>query len=117
GQTGQTGRSAVPDASTLLAQSAQSMRLLKSAHLVQSVTGKVPGVPIKVMTGDLTTSPAPAATGQETITVAGSDINTSFVVLDGELYTDALGNKWSDFGKASDIYDPTAILNPGHRPG
>ena len=34
------------------------------------------------------------------------------MVLDGELYATLTPNKWSDFGKAADIYDVSAILNP-----
>jgi len=34
------------------------------------------------------------------------------VILDGEMYATLTPSKWSDFGKASDIYDPTTMLNP-----
>jgi serine/threonine protein kinase len=111
-QTGQTGQSSLPDAATLLKQSAQTTRGLTSAHLVQTVTGKIQGFPLKTMTIDLTTSPSAAALGTELITVGGSDIQTDFVILDGEMYATLTPSKWSDFGKASDIYDPTTMLNP-----
>jgi lipoprotein LprG len=111
-QTSQTSQSALPDAATLLNQSAQTTRALKSARLVQTVAGKIQGFPIKTLTGDLTTSPTTAASGNELLTVAGSDIDMNFVILDGVLYATLTPNKWSDFGKASDIYDPTVFLNP-----
>ena len=112
-QTGQTGQNALPDPATLLAQSAVTTRVLKSAHVVQAVAGKIEGLPVKALNADVTTSPTAAATGQWTLTFAGSDINANFVVVDGELYTDALAaGQWSDMGKASDVWDPTAILNP-----
>ena len=34
------------------------------------------------------------------------------MVVDGNLYATLTPNKWSDFGKASDIYDVSVILNP-----
>ena len=102
----------LPDATTLVKQSADVTKNLKSAHLVLSVIGKVPGLPIKTLTGDLTTTPATAASGNVQLTLGGSDVDANFVVVDGELYATLTPNKWSDFGKAADIYDVSAILNP-----
>jgi lipoprotein LprG len=102
----------LPDANTLIKQSTDVTKNVKSAHLVLTVTGKVPGLPIKVLTGDLTTAPATAASGNTTLTLGGSDIQADFVVVDGNLYATLTPNKWSDFGKASDIYDVSVILNP-----
>ena len=102
----------LPDATTLVKQSADTTKNVKSAHLVLTVNGKIPGLPIKVLTGDLTTTPATAASGNATITLGGSDIQANFVVVDGDLYATLTPNKWSDFGKASDIYDVSVILNP-----
>lgn len=102
----------LPDATTLVKQSADVTKNLKSAHLVLSVIGKVPGLPIKTLTGDLTNSPATAASGNVQLTLGGSDVDANFVVVDGELYATLTPNKWSDFGKAADIYDVSAILNP-----
>lgn len=102
----------LPEATTLVKQASGVTKNLKSTHLVLTVTGKIPGLPIKTLTGDLTTSPATAATGDATITFGGSDIDANFVVVDGNLYATLTPNKWSDFGKASDIYDVSAILDP-----
>ena len=102
----------LPDATTLVKQSTDVTKNLKSAHLVLSVIGKVPGLPIKTLTGDLTNSPATAASGNVQLTLGGSDVDANFVVLDGELYATLTPNRWSDFGKAADIYDVSAILNP-----
>jgi lipoprotein LprG len=102
----------LPDGTTLVTQSAATTKNVKSAHLVLKVNGKIPGLPIKVLTGDLTTAPATAASGNATLTVGGSDIQADFVVVDGDLYATLTPNKWSDFGKASDIYDVSVILNP-----
>lgn len=102
----------LPDATTLIKQSTDTTKNVKSAHLVLTVSGKVPGLPIKVLSGDLTTSPATAASGNTTLTLGGADIQADFVVVGGKLYAALTPNKWSDFGKASDIYDVSVILNP-----
>ncbi|BBZ39061.1 lipoarabinomannan carrier protein LprG [Mycobacterium conspicuum] len=102
----------LPDATTLVKQSTDVTKNLKSAHLVLTVIGKIPGLPIKTLTGDLTTAPATAASGDAQLMVAGSEVDANFVVLDGELYATLTPNKWSDFGKAADIYDVSTILNP-----
>jgi len=80
-----------------------------------TVTGKIPGLPVRNLTGDLTTSPSTAAQGNAQITYLGQDISADFVVVDGDLYTNALnpGDKtMTDIGPASQVYDPSAILNP-----
>jgi lipoprotein LprG len=102
----------LPDATTLVKQSADVTKNLKSAHLVLSVIGKIPGLPIKTLTGDLTTTPATAASGDVQLTMGGSGVDANFVVIDGELYATLTPNKWSDFGKAADIYDVSTILSP-----
>lgn len=102
----------LPDATTLVKQSADATKKVKSAHIALSVQGKIPGLPIKTLDGDLTTAPTTAASGNATITLGGSDIDVKFVVVDGTLYATLTPNKWSDFGKASDIYDVSVLLNP-----
>ncbi|WP_293041409.1 LppX_LprAFG lipoprotein [Mycobacterium sp.] len=102
----------LPDATTLVKQSADATKNVKSAHIALSIQGKIPGLPIKTLNGDLTTASATAASGNATITLGGSDIDVNFVVVDGTLYATLTPNKWSDFGKASDIYDVSVLLNP-----
>jgi len=102
----------LPDATTLVKQSSATTKNVKSVHLVLSVQGKIQGLPIKVLNGDLTTTPSTAASGNVQLTLAGSDIDANFVVYDSVLYATLTPNKWSDFGKASDIYDVSAILSP-----
>lgn len=102
----------LPDGTTLVKQSADATKAVKSAHLVLSVQGQIPGLPVRNLTGDLTTAPATAASGNATITLMGSDINANFIVVDGKLYAAMTPNKWSDYGKASDIYDVSVLLNP-----
>lgn len=113
-----SGGGPLPDASatsTLVKQSADVTKNLKSAHLVLTVTGKIPGLPVKNLSGDLTTSPSTAAQGSAQLTFLGQDISADFVVVDGDLYTNALnpGDKtMTDVGPAAQVYDPSALLNP-----
>src|ERR1700730_16437237 len=72
----------LPDAATLLKQSAQ------------------------------TTAPAVAAKGHTRLMLAGDAAEADFVVLDGTLFGSLDPNSWNNFGPASDIYDVTVILNP-----
>ena len=105
----------LPDGTTLVKQSTDATKSLKSAHLVLTVTGKIPGLPVKNLTGDLTTSPSTAAQGNAQITYLGQDISADFVVVGGDLYTNALNpadKTMTDVGPASQVYDPSAILNP-----
>jgi lipoprotein LprG len=105
----------LPDGTTLVKQSADGTKNLKSAHLVLTVTGKIPGLPVRNLTGDLTTSPSTAAQGNAQITYLGQDISADFVVVGGDLYTNALNpadKTMTDVGPASQVYDPSAILNP-----
>ena len=102
----------LPDAATLLKQSSQTTKNVKSVHLVVSVSGKIKGLPVKTLTGDLTMSPATAAKGDAKITVSGSDVDAPFVVDNGTLYAALTAGKWDNFGPAANIYDPSLILNP-----
>jgi lipoprotein LprG len=108
----QQSGSPLPDAATLLNQSAQTTRGLKSAHLELAVQGKIQGLPIQTLTGDLTNNPAVAAKGHTRLTLAGDAAEADFVVLDGTLYGSLDPNSWNNFGPASDIYDVSVILNP-----
>jgi lipoprotein LprG len=102
----------LPDAATLLKQSSQATKNVKSVHLTLSVTGTIKQLPVKMLTGDLTTDPSTAAKGSATITFLGSDVDTQFVVYDTTLYAAITPDKWSDFGPAAKVYDPSSILNP-----
>jgi len=106
----------LPDAKTLVKQSADVTKTVKSAHLDLTVTGKIQGLPLKSLTGDLATTPTTAAKGNAKILLGGSsEIDADFVILDGELYSNALSpGKWDDMGRAEDLvhYDPSSILNP-----
>jgi lipoprotein LprG len=102
----------LPDAAGLLQQSAQTTKNLKSGHLDITVNGTVEGLPVKKLTGDLTNVPSTAVQGNATITMGSSDVDIQYVVFDSVLYASLTPNNWLDMGPATDIYDPSAILNP-----
>lgn len=102
----------LPDAASLIQQSVETTRKLTSAHLEIAVTGKIEGLPIKTLSGDLTNVPSVAVKGNSTISMGGSDVDVELVVLDGTLYAALTPNNWLDMGPAVDIYDPSVILNP-----
>ena len=102
----------LPDAAGLLQQSIAATKALQSAHLEIVVNGKIDGLPIKKLAGDLTNVPAVAIKGSSTITMGGSDVDIQLVVLDGTLYAALTPNSWLDMGPAVEVYDPSVILNP-----
>lgn len=102
----------LPDAGQLIQQSIQTTKALKSAHLEIAVIGKIDGLPIKTLSGDLTNVPAVAVQGSAKATMGGSDVDIQLVVLDGTLYAALTPNTWLDMGPAADVYDPSVILNP-----
>jgi len=102
----------LPDAATLLKQSAQTTKNLKSAHLELNVQGKIKSLPIQTLSGDLSNTPAVAAKGHTRLTLGGDAAEADFVVLDGTLYGSLDPGNWNDFGAASNIYDVGVILNP-----
>jgi lipoprotein LprG len=108
----QSSTQSLPDAATLLKESAQTTRDLKSVHLELGVAGQIKELPIKTLSGDLTNAPTVAAQGKAKITMTGSDVDADFVVIDGILYVALTPNSWIDLGPAADIYDVSAILNP-----
>ncbi len=102
----------LPDATDLIQQSIATTKTLKSAHLEIVVNGKIDGLPVKTLSGDLTNVPGVAIKGNSTISMGGSDVDIELVVLEGTLYAALTPNSWLDMGPAADVYDPSVILNP-----
>lgn len=102
----------LPDASELIGQSIATTKSLKSAHLEIVVSGKIPGLPVTSLSGDLTNVPAVAVKGSATISMGGSDVDVELVVLDGTLFAALTPNSWLDMGPAVEVYDPSVILSP-----
>jgi len=100
----------LPDAAGLVQQSIQTTKGLKSAHLEIAVTGKLEGLPLKNLSGDLTNVPATAVKANAKVVMGGSDIDADLVVLDGTLYAALTPDNWLDMGPAAEVYDPSVIL-------
>jgi lipoprotein LprG len=103
----------LPDAATLLQQSAETTKSQTSAHLLLTVQGEIPALPIESLEGDLTLSPAVAAEGKANLSFMGTRLEgVGFVVVDGTLYAAITAGTYQDFGPAADIYDVSALLSP-----
>ena len=101
----------LPDAAGLIQQSIATTKALKSAHLEIAVNGKIDGLPVKTLSGDLTNVPAVAVKGSSKISMGGSEVDVELVVLEGTLYAALTPNNWLDMGPAVEVYDPSVILN------
>jgi lipoprotein LprG len=109
----QDSSSALPDAATLLKQSADTTKAQTSVHLKLSVQGTIKDLPIESLDGDLTNTPAVAAQGKADILFLGQNLQgVSFVVADGDLFAAVTAGNFEDFGPAKEIYDVSAILSP-----
>jgi lipoprotein LprG len=103
----------LPDAATLLKQSADTTRAQQSVHIVLTVNGKIAKLTLTKLVGDLTQTPAVAAKGNASLTMGGMSVDAPFVVYGGDLYASLTGGgSLSSFGPADKIYDIGAILNP-----
>ena len=103
----------LPDAATLLKQSADTTRAQQSVHIVLTVNGKIAKLTLTKLTGDLTMTPAVAAQGNASLSMGGMAVDAPFVVYGGDLYASLTGGgTLSSFGPAAKIYDIGAILNP-----
>ena len=102
----------LPDAAQLIQQSISTTKALKSAHLEIAVNGKITGLPVKTLSGDLTNVPSVAISGSSKISMGGTDVDIQLVVLEGTLYAALTPNSWLDMGPAAEVYDPSVILNP-----
>jgi lipoprotein LprG len=103
----------LPDAATLVKDSTQTTRDLQSVHLKLTVQGTIEELPIESLEGDLTNTPAVAASGKANIVFLGQRLDgVEFVVADGNLYGAISAGSFQDFGPAADIYDVAAILSP-----
>ena len=100
------------DTSALVEQSAQTTRLMQSAHIELKVDDQVRGLPVRSVKGDLTSNPAPAAQGEGTFRINNEDVDVTFIVADGQLFTQNDGStEYKSLGEASKIYDPAIILD------
>ncbi len=108
--------STLPDAASLLRDSAAVTRDIKSAHFTLKVNGTVAAIPVQNAEGDLTREggPAGAAKGTVKLTLLGQLIEGEFVLVDDSLYIKGPTGGFQKYpaSLSSNIYDPSAILNP-----
>jgi lipoprotein LprG len=103
----------LPDAASLLKESSETTKSQSSVHLKLAVQGEIKELPIETLEGDLTNTPAVAASGTANILFLGQRLEgVDFVVADGTLYAALTKGSYQDLGPAADIYDVSAILNP-----
>ncbi|MBU9764902.1 LppX_LprAFG lipoprotein [Mycobacterium sp. TNTM28] len=104
----------LPEAATLLQESAASTKAQQSVHLLLTVQGKVDGLPLEKLDGDLTNAPEVAAEGTADLIFMGQKLaDAKFVVSGGDLYAALTpGDPLSNYGPAEKVYDISAILNP-----
>ena len=103
----------LPDAATLLKESAETTKSQPSVHLKLVTQGEIKDFPIASLEGDLTNTPAVAAQGKADIIFLGQKLEgVDFVVADGDLYGAITAGSFQNFGPASQIYDASVILNP-----
>jgi lipoprotein LprG len=99
-----------PDGAALLKEASETMKTVNSATFALTVTGQVPGVPVKEVSGDL--NRAGEAKGNAKLDQFGQTFEVEFVLFDKKLYIKGITGSWQEFGDASKIYDPSAILDP-----
>ncbi|TWS17623.1 LppX_LprAFG lipoprotein [Tsukamurella asaccharolytica] len=103
----------LPDAKTIIDASAQTTRDLHDVQLDLSVEGTVPNLPVKSVSAYLSNQPKLGGQGNADVVYQGSAVKANFIVTDGDLYVQfSPGQAYNRTGKAADVYDASAILDP-----
>ncbi|SIH34912.1 lipoprotein lprA [Mycobacteroides abscessus subsp. abscessus] len=101
------------DASAQLKAAADAMKAVTGVHLVMTAEGEVPNLKVSKVEGDVGNKPAPAATGEATISMGDQNVTAKFIYADGHLYSDvAEPGKFTNFGDGASIYNVSIILDP-----
>ncbi|MCV7399379.1 LppX_LprAFG lipoprotein [Mycobacterium fragae] len=112
-----TGGSQSPpnvDAAKVVQQAADAMRKVTGMHVSVRVQGQVPNLAVTKLDGDISNKPQTVAKGTATLSVGKKNVDSSFVYVDGHLYSDVAdpGKKYTDYGDGMSIYDVSTILDP-----
>ncbi|HKN53692.1 MAG TPA: LppX_LprAFG lipoprotein [Amycolatopsis sp.] len=104
----------LPDAGSLLKDSAASAGNFTSTHFALKVNGSVPGLSVQRLDGDLTKANGGGAKGNGALTLLGQLVDAEFVLVNGSLYIKGPTGGWQKLPAAlsSSLYDPSAILDP-----
>ncbi|ADG79897.1 Lipoprotein lprA OS=Tsukamurella paurometabola (strain ATCC 8368 / DSM / CCUG 35730 / CIP 100753/ JCM 10117 / KCTC 9821 / NBRC 16120 / NCIMB 702349 / NCTC 13040) OX=521096 GN=Tpau_3312 PE=3 SV=1 [Tsukamurella paurometabola] len=99
------------DAAGLVTSASEASKNVTSAHFELATTGTIPDLPVTTVSGDLQNKPTVAAKGTATVN-AGSTVEAKFVFIDGRMYADLTGGKYTDYGRGDSIYDVSALFDP-----
>jgi lipoprotein LprG len=110
--TSASDSTALPAASTLIAQAATAMGTVQTVAFALTVDGTLQGVPVSNANGVLTH--AGDAKGSATVSLYGTTVQAEFVIVDGSFYLKAItgGFQKLPLSSATQVYDPSAILDP-----
>lgn len=108
------GDTSLPDAGSLLKDSAAATGGVTSTHFTLKVDGTVPGLSVHGLEGDLTKANGGGAKGTGTLELLGQVVDAEFVLVNGSLYVKGPTGGFQQIPAAlsSSIYDPSAILDP-----
>ena len=105
---------AAADPAALLTDVAATTAALTSVRVKLTTQGEVAGLVAHRFDGSITVEPAPASKGTMDIRFVGQEVDdVDYVVTEGNFYAALTPGSWSDLGPSTDIFDPTALLNPG----
>lgn len=102
----------LPDAAGLIATSSNDLKVQRSVHVVLSTDGDLVGVPVRELTGDVTTTPTGAASGNANVRIDEQFVKADFIVIGGQLYAKLDGVNFTKVGDAQQSYDPAVLLDP-----
>lgn len=100
----------LPDGATLLAESAAAMEEVQTVHIVLDIDPPVGALPIERAEGDL--DRGGDAKGKIQLVLGAQLIEVEFVVLGDNAWLKYPTGGWTEAGSISNIYDPSAILDP-----
>ena len=113
GTTSATGTPALPQAATIVAESAKTTETLRSLHVALIVTGLT--LPMETVNADVTNEPQGngRAVGDAKVRLQpnGPVQPFDFVVTDKTMYTKQPDGKYQSVGPAEKIYDPGIVLD------
>jgi lipoprotein LprG len=100
------------DAGALLSDSAAATRDIKSAHFALKVNGSITGLSVHSAQGDLTKEGT--AKGSVNMELLGNLFEGEFVLVDNSIYIKGPTGPYQQLPASliSNLYDPSAILNP-----
>ncbi|MEO3783239.1 LppX_LprAFG lipoprotein [Actinocorallia sp. B10E7] len=105
------GSGPLPDAKTLLQQSATAMKDVTSVGFALTTEGTPSGIPVQAMNGQLLRNGD--AQGDLTATQAGFTVQAKFVLVGPDLYYNLMGGyQKTDRATVTQLLDPSAILDP-----